>query len=59
MKRRDVIKNLSVLPLAGGPAGAVIPFELANASPPGAKRDLFKELGVRIIINAAGTLTFK
>lgn len=58
MKRREVIKNLSILPLAGGIAGAAIPFESANATPPGVKRDLFKELGVRTFINAAGTLTF-
>ncbi|MDX2045688.1 MAG: aminotransferase class V-fold PLP-dependent enzyme [Chitinophagaceae bacterium] len=59
MKRRDVVKSLSLLPLAGGVAGAIAPFESVNASPPDAKkRDLFKELGVRTFINAAGTLTY-
>ncbi len=57
MKRRDVLKGLSALPLAGGIMGTAIPFE-SKASPPGAKRDLFKELGVRTFINAAGTYTF-
>jgi L-seryl-tRNA(Ser) seleniumtransferase len=57
MKRRDLIKNLSVLPLAGGMLGSIIP-ETATASPPAKKRDLYKELGVRTFINAAGTLTF-
>ena len=54
MKRRDVIKTISLLPFAGGILG---PLEL-KALPPAAKRDLFKELGVRTFINAAGTLTF-
>lgn len=57
MKRRDVIKSLSVLPLAGGITGTMIPFE-SKASPPGTRRNLFKELGVRTFINAAGTYTF-
>jgi D-glucosaminate-6-phosphate ammonia-lyase len=57
MKRRDLIKGLSVLPLAGGVIGAAVPFE-SKALPPGPKRDLFKELGVRTFINAAGTYTF-
>src|SRR5690606_20059868 len=59
MKRRDVIKGLTVLPLAGGvlasrDAGASI---LSSAAP-AAKRDLFKELGVRTFINGRGTITF-
>ena len=57
MKRRDLIKNLSVLPLVGGVLGNLIP-ESAQASPPAKKRDLYNELGVRTFINAAGTLTF-
>ena len=57
MKRRDIIKGLSVLPFAGGILGTIAPFE-SKAIPPGAKRDLFKELGVRTFINAAGTYTF-
>ncbi len=57
MKRRDIIKGLSFLPLAGGALGTLVPFE-SKALPPGPKRDLFKELGVRTFINAAGTYTF-
>lgn len=56
MKRRDVIKNLSVLPLAG--LLGSVPLESKAAPPPARRRDLFKELGVRTFINAAGTLTF-
>jgi uncharacterized pyridoxal phosphate-dependent enzyme len=55
MLRRDLIKYLSVAPLAGGIVGNG--FQSAVAAPP-AKRDLFKELGVRTFINAAGTLTY-
>src|SRR5580765_5072038 len=57
MKRRELLRGLSVLPLAGGILGTVAPFE-SKASPPGKKRDLYKELGVRTFINAAGTYTF-
>lgn len=57
MKRRDIIKGLSILPFAGGALGTLVPFE-SKALPPGPKRDLFKELGVRTFINAAGTYTF-
>ncbi|MBM3403156.1 MAG: selenocysteine synthase, partial [Bacteroidetes bacterium] len=59
MKRRDLIKGLTVLPLAGGvlsgesAIGSVLPKGAAAA----AKRDLFKELGVRTFINARATLT--
>ena len=57
MKRRDVLKNLSLLPLAGVLGNVLSPLS-AKASPHRKKRDLFKELGVRTFINAAGTLTF-
>lgn len=57
MKRRDLLKGITALPLAGGILGTVAPFE-SKAIPPGTKRDLFKELGVRTFINAAGTYTF-
>ena len=59
MKRRDILKKLSLLPLAGGVAG-LYPFQ-SKASPvpiPPASRDLFKELCIRTFINAAGTYTF-
>ncbi len=57
MKRRDLLKNLTLLPVAGV-AGATLVTETALAAPvAGAKRNLFKELGVRTFINAAGTYT--
>jgi uncharacterized pyridoxal phosphate-dependent enzyme len=60
MKRRDIIKGISFLPFAGGIAGSVIPVQQVKGSPAAIKRgrDLFKELGVRTFINAAGTYTF-
>lgn len=60
MKRRDAIKNLSVLPVTGAIIGSTIPLESMMAAPPAAsapKRNLFKELGIRTFINAAGTYT--
>ena len=57
MQRRDLIKYLSITPLAAG-ATALPPVPVLAKSPsPPAKRDLFKELGVRTFINAAGTYT--
>lgn len=58
MKRRDLIRKLSLLPFAGSLFGTVYPFQSTKAAPSGSKRDLFKELGVRTFINAAGTYTF-
>lgn len=60
MKRRDLIKSLTAIPLVGGLLGSVFPFGSASAAPlkAVAKRDLFKELGVRTFINARGTITF-
>jgi L-seryl-tRNA(Ser) seleniumtransferase len=58
MKRREVIKNLSILPVSGVVLGTAFPFETGLASAAAApKRDLFKELGIRTFINAAGTYT--
>jgi uncharacterized pyridoxal phosphate-dependent enzyme len=57
MKRRDLIRRLSLLPFAGT-VGTIFSAAPAHAAPAGAKRDLFKELGVRTFINAAGTYTF-
>lgn len=55
MKRRDLLRNLSIVPLAG----TLLPFESTTAAPSKSKkRNLFKELGVRTFINAAGTYTF-
>jgi uncharacterized pyridoxal phosphate-dependent enzyme len=58
MKRRDLIKYLSVAPLAGAAIGTGVPFQsLAAAAPAKGKRDVIKELGLRTFINAAGTYT--
>lgn len=60
MKRRDAIRNLSVLPVTGVVLGSSVPFEsvmAAPAAPPAPKRNLFRELGIRTFINAAGTYT--
>jgi uncharacterized pyridoxal phosphate-dependent enzyme len=60
MKRRDLIKNLSILPVSGVMIGSTLPFESllsSSSASPVAKRDLFKELGLRTFINAAGTYT--
>lgn len=60
MKRREVIKNLTVLPVSGAllasalPIGAIMP---SCAAPAASKRKLFEELGLRTFINAAGTYT--
>ena len=54
MNRRDLVKGITVLPLVGistvslGTPAAILPAE----------RDFFKELGIRVFINAAGTYTF-
>jgi len=56
MKRRNVIKGLSLLPFAGGAVGSIVPFSFAAAAPQ-PKRDVFTELGLRTFINAAGTYT--
>ncbi len=53
-KRRDLLKSLITLPLAGALAGN----RAFAASPlPDFSRDYFKELGVRTFINASGTYT--
>ena len=54
MRRRDLLKGLSVLPVAGGVTGQVFAADSATTAP---KRDLFKELGLRTFINAAGVHT--
>jgi uncharacterized pyridoxal phosphate-dependent enzyme len=59
MKRREAIRNLSILPVAGVAMGSALPLESFMPSPaPSPKRDLFKELGLRTFINAVGTVTF-
>lgn len=57
MKRRELIKSLSILPIAGGLGSTGLSV---FASPPSGieKRDFFKELGVTPVINASATMTF-
>src|SRR5258705_8850900 len=56
MKRRNILKGLTLLPFAGSALGRVIPSSSAVAAPK-EKRDIFSELGLRTFINAAGTYT--
>ncbi len=56
MKRRNLLKGLSLLPFAGGALGSIIPSSSAVAAP-AIKRDVLAELGLRTFINAAGTYT--
>ena len=55
MKRREILKALTLVPLTGSISAAVSPFESTAAVP--AKRDLIKELGIRTFINASGYYT--
>lgn len=60
MKRRDILKGLTLLPLSGGVLGSAFPVQSATAAPAArgaSKRDLFKELGVTPRINCGGTVT--
>ena len=61
MKRRQVIKNLSILPVAGAAFGSTFAIESLSPSPaaPAApRRDFFKELGITPVINAGATMTY-
>ncbi|MFT3934498.1 MAG: selenocysteine synthase [Chitinophagaceae bacterium] len=59
MKRREIIKGITLLPLSGAALATVVPngSAVARDASPFAKRDLVKELGIRTFINAAGTYT--
>lgn len=59
LNRRQLIQRLSTVPVVGGLI-STLPIGTALAMPKkeAPKRDLFKELGVRTFINAAGTLTY-
>ena len=57
MKRRDLVKYLSIAPIAGGVLASSIPFSFAQTKKTQGKRNLIKELGLRSFINAAGTYT--
>jgi uncharacterized pyridoxal phosphate-dependent enzyme len=54
MKRRDILKGLTLLPLGSG----LVSKAASIASPRTEGRDLFKELGVTPVINASVTMTF-
>lgn len=59
MKRRDILKGLTLLPLASGlvsKAASIAQPSSTQSAAPG--RDLFKELGVTPVINASVTMTF-
>lgn len=56
MKRREILKTLSLLPLTGAVAANAASVSGVIA-PLDTKRDLFKELGIRTFINAAGNYT--
>jgi len=57
MKRRELVKSLAALPLAGGLIGSGL-SAFAAEKPSAPARDFFKELGVTPVINAAATMTF-
>ncbi|HEY0177819.1 MAG TPA: aminotransferase class V-fold PLP-dependent enzyme, partial [Pedobacter sp.] len=57
LSRRAILKQLTLAPLAGGVL-STIPFTSVLAAPSkNVPRDIFRELGVRTFINAAGTFT--
>src|ERR1700722_9411782 len=65
MKRRNILKGLTLLPLGSalmgkaaslGETGPISPA--TPHQPPSTERDLFKELGVTPVINASVTMTF-
>ncbi|WP_339794771.1 aminotransferase class V-fold PLP-dependent enzyme [uncultured Imperialibacter sp.] len=60
LSRRKLVKRLASLPLIGGFVGSGIPIQSVVAATPAAKpaQNLFKELGIRPLINARGTMTF-
>jgi uncharacterized pyridoxal phosphate-dependent enzyme len=58
LSRRKLIQRLSSVPLVSGLAVGGFPLQSPETTLATPKRDLFKELGVRTFINAAGTLTY-
>ncbi|MEO8473774.1 MAG: aminotransferase class V-fold PLP-dependent enzyme [Chryseolinea sp.] len=56
MKRRDLVKGITLLPIAGM---STVSLSATAATPVGpVERDFFKELGIRTFVNAAGTYTY-
>jgi L-seryl-tRNA(Ser) seleniumtransferase len=59
MRRRDILKQLTLLPLAATAVPALPALAEESSNPtPAAHRDLFAELGVTRVINANVTMTF-
>ncbi|WP_111308327.1 aminotransferase class V-fold PLP-dependent enzyme [Confluentibacter sediminis] len=61
MKRRHLLKTLTVLPIAGSliPSSFILNASPLNTTPVKTKPvDYFEELGVKRVINAAATMTF-
>lgn len=56
MKRREILKTLTMLPLAGAMGNSGSLLNPAEAAQP-AKPDVFKEFGLRTFINASGYYT--
>jgi uncharacterized pyridoxal phosphate-dependent enzyme len=59
MKRRQILKGLTLLPIGGGLLGGIFPRPSIAATKvaSAAGRNLLEELGIRTFINAAGTYT--
>lgn len=73
MKRRDLIKELAAIPLAGGLIAGAFPFQsfgspgtseqfeetkgLKNKTPEESSESIYDSLGVRSVINGRGTVT--
>ena len=55
MKRRELIKGLSILPLAGAVTESA--FGAVSSMPQKAKKSIYESIGVRPLINARGTVT--
>ncbi|MBS7562809.1 aminotransferase class V-fold PLP-dependent enzyme [Mucilaginibacter sp. Bleaf8] len=58
MKRRNIIKGLSILPFSGSIVAEAASFHTPIKPALAPKRDFFKELGVTPVINASVTMTF-
>jgi uncharacterized pyridoxal phosphate-dependent enzyme len=58
MHRRNLLKRLASLPVVGGLLGSGIPIQSVASTNIPPKQNLFKELGIRPLINARGTMTF-
>ena len=57
MKRRDVIKGLTLLPLAGAGAIPASARETAGGAAPLVEKNAFRAIGVEPLINCRGTFT--